>query len=252
MIKKIRNSFVFRVGFFFKHLGRRKQLKNTIAEKLTLGEIDSLELLNLCKEKGDVKTIYDIGANIGTWAVLAKSIFSSSDIQCFEPLEIHTEKFNQNTQNIKDIKLHPVALGTSNSTEIIHITSQSDSSSLLPITKKQTEVFGIEHKKDQLVSVVSLDSYVEENNLPRPDLMKLDIQGFELEALKGASSCMKTCKFIILEISFIEFYKNQPLFEEVVSFMFSKHFRIMSFGYNTATGIEISQTDVLFRNTDLC
>ncbi|TAF74501.1 MAG: FkbM family methyltransferase [Bacteroidetes bacterium] len=252
ILAKIINSIEFRLKYYFKHKGRRNELKNTIAAKLSIAEIDSLELLQICKaESIDVKCIYDIGANIGTWAMLAKAVFPSASFECFEPLNLHFSDFEKNTKLLQYIHLHKVALGNTNAFLNLNITSQSDSSSILQLTKLQTDVFGINKIKESRVEVVILDDYILKHNIAYPDLMKLDVQGFELETLKGAKKCMAYCKFIILEVSFVEFYVGQPLFEEVINFMFENNFKVVSFGFNTATGIKISQTDILFRNKNI-
>lgn len=253
MINKIHNSILFRLKYFFKHIYRKKQLSNTVASNLTIAEIDSLELLKICENTGyEIKCIYDIGANVGIWAVLAKGIFNRSTIECFEPMGLHEKEFKKNTKNIPNINFHLTALGSQDSFEKIYIASQSDSSSLLELTQNQTDIYSIKLKEESIVKMVSLDDYIIANNLAQPDLMKLDIQGYELEALKGAKEAIRLCKFVILEVSFIEFYKGQPLFEEVITFMFEYNFRVIAFGYNTETGVKLSQTDVLFQNMNVC
>ena len=67
---------------------RLAKLRNTPARSLSLGHIESLELLELI-EDADAKVIYDVGANVGTWTLLAKSIFPASRVEAFEPLPSH-------------------------------------------------------------------------------------------------------------------------------------------------------------------
>ena len=124
--------------------------------------------------------------------------------------------------------------------------SRIDSSSLLALGKNQKEIFGDTTVSQQSISIVTLDGYIKEQQLPLPDVIKLDIQGYELEALKGGKLCMQHAHFILLEVSFIEFYEGQPLFSEIVNFMQQQGFRPVAFGTNTALGVRLQQTDVLF------
>ena len=86
------------------------------------------------------------------------------------------------------------------------------------------------------------------NAIPFPDLMKLDVEGYELEVLKNAAECMRHCKYIILEVSFIERHIGQPLFHEVVSFMGQQQYYLHSFPYKMPLAQPVFMADVLFRN----
>ena len=130
----------------------------------------------------------------------------------------------------------------------MNIANRSDSSSIMELTAEQSEIFGVIKDHAAIIQITKLDEFVQQHKIPLPDLMKLDIQGYELEALKSGIDCMRACKFIILEVSFLAFYAGQPLFEEVVAFMASEGYKTIAFGYNTATGCRIEQCDILFEN----
>jgi len=89
---------------------RFSKLRGTVAAKLKLGHIDSLELLEIINSE-QIQTIYDVGANVGTWSLLAKAIMPQAVIHAFEPLSIHFDEFYARTANISDINLHKLALG---------------------------------------------------------------------------------------------------------------------------------------------
>ncbi|NMF56630.1 FkbM family methyltransferase [Pseudanabaena yagii] len=231
----------------YRRLGK---LKGTIASSLLIGHIDSLELLELT-QKQSPQIIYDIGANVGTWTALAKATLPSSIIYAFEPLIIHCKIFKEQIiATHKDVSanihLHQVALGATKEQKNIKVASFSDASSLLSFANATYQFFGITQEREELVNVVVLDDYVISNKLPLPDLIKLDIQGYELEALKGANECLRHAKYIIIEVSFVEFYQDQPLFHDIVNFLAAKNFYLYALGVNTPTGKELSQTDALF------
>ena len=228
---------------------RFDKLKGTAAKNLSLGHIDSLELLELAKSHNP-KVIYDIGANIGTWSLLAKAIFPDVTIHAFEPLIMHHEPFNKEVAGISDIVLHKVAAGPETAKMNIQVTSFSDASSLLETSEAIHEHFGITTEREETIEVVKLDDYVTTNSLPFPDLIKLDIQGYELEALRGAQQCMNHAQFILCEVSFLEFYQGQPLFHEIIEFMSQKGFYLYSLSINTPAGKKLVQTDALFYRSE--
>ena len=54
-----------------------------------------------------------------------------------------------------------------------------------------------------------------------------DVQGFELEVLKGAEKCLKSTQLFLLEVSYLSIYEEIPLAHEVMSYAGSKGFRIL-------------------------
>lgn len=232
-------------------IGRRKRknkLKHTPAANLDLGYIDSLELLELIKADGlKVKHIFDAGANIGTWTLLAKSFFSDAIVHAFEPLQVHIEKFKENTKQLSGVHIHPFCLGNENANSVINISSFSDSSSILDATPLEFEQFGIKKSSEEQVSVKRLDNLITDGVLPLPDIIKLDVQGFELEILKGAGSYLHGVGYLIVEVSFKEYYYGQPLFLDIANYLSAYNFDIYAFGHATPVGQELGQIDVLFR-----
>ena len=193
-----------------------------------------------------MKVIYDIGANIGTWTLLAKAVLPNTSVHAFEPLEKHCIEFGKSTTGLENVYLHKCALGPKSFSANMHVTTFSDASSLLEIAKATEDIFGVFESSKHEVQVTSLDEYILSNNLPFPDLMKLDIQGYELEALKGANLCMKHVKYLICEVSFIEFYREQALFHDIVAFLSQHDFYLEAFSVNTQLGQKLYQTDALF------
>jgi FkbM family methyltransferase len=236
-----------RIAIEINRYKRKRKLAGTPAAGLGLAYLDSLELLELIKQNGDAKVIYDVGANIGTWTLLAKSFFKDAEIHAFEPLAGHTQQFLNNTKTLDNTHLHAFCLGNINSTSVINISSFSDSSSILDATPLEFEEFQIKKIKEETVAVKRISTLIEQGSLPSPDLIKLDVQGFELEVLKGAESHLDSVQFLIAEVSFKEYYHKQPLFLDIANYLAQHHFSIYAFGQSTPTGGELGQIDVLFK-----
>ncbi len=220
-------------------------LKGTRAEGLALGHIDTLELVELASRAG-IKVIYDIGANIGTWSLMAKTLIPTARIEAFEPLAKHQVQFLQNFEGSEHVTLHPIAVGRDNATETFHVANLSDASSLLRPNDASRLQLGVREAQQFPLQVFRLDDYLREKQIPWPDLIKLDIQGFELEALLGAPDCLTSAKAVITEVSFIEYYEGQCFFHDLVAHLARFGLFIEAFGINTPTGKPVKQTDVLF------
>ncbi len=225
---------------------RFARLRGTPAAALSLGHIDSLEILETLSA-APPGVIYDVGANIGTWTCLAKSLFPSARVEAFEPLTQHFAAFQRWTAAWPaDIRLHRCALGSSEHTAAMHVMDFSDASSLLPLGAEGAREFGIRTTAEASVPVVPLDLLIAREKLTPPDLIKLDVQGYELEVLRGATSALRTTRAILCEISFGEYYSGQPPFAEIVAFLAAHGFALHALGEGTALGRPLVQADALF------
>jgi len=102
------------------------------------------------------------------------------------------------------------------------------------------------------VDVVTVDSLFTDPAVPKPALAKLDVQGFEVEALMGASKVLETLEVAILEVSLFPFHARTPSFVDVCDFMSGAGFEPYDFcgfsrrPYDGALG----QTDIAFARRD--
>jgi FkbM family methyltransferase len=241
-------TIIDRLAIEINRYKRKRKLKGTPAAGLGLGYIDSLELLELIKSEGvEIKSIFDVGANIGTWTLLAKAIFNDANVHAFEPLIIHTEKFNHLTRTLSKVSLHTFCLGSENGNSVINVSSFSDSSSLLNATPLEYEQYGIKKIDEEEVLVKRIDELIDGGEIPVPEIIKMDVQGYELEVLKGAGKYLNEVNYIIAEVSFKEYYHGQPLFMDIANYLLQYHFEVYSFGHSTPTGLPLGQIDVLFK-----
>jgi len=93
-----------RIGEWAETRHRLFRLRGTVASPLHDGHIDTLELLDLV-EPLDPRVIFDIGANIGTWTLLAKALYPKSEIHAFEPLKQHAGKFRASVCGIRGLRV---------------------------------------------------------------------------------------------------------------------------------------------------
>jgi FkbM family methyltransferase len=229
---------------------RLAKLRGTVAACLKTGHIDSLELLELLRAHPP-RVIYDIGANVGTWSLLAKAVFPYAEIHAFEPLPFHFRKFQQNTETVDGVFLHEVALGSQSSRTVLNVTDFSDASSVLPLTETGRKQWNLQQVQELPVQIHRLDDWISAHNLPNPDLIKLDVQGFELEVLRGAERALAGAGAILAEVSFFEIYRGQCLFHEITEHLSNSGFRLVALGYDEKRTIPLLQSEALYLSTEI-
>jgi len=194
------------------------------------------------------RTVIDIGANKGQFALLALELFPEAHVHSFEPLPAPRAKLRTALGTPAALTVHEVALGPERAELEMHIAARDDSSSLRPITALQSGLFhGTEEVATQTVPVLPLDEALPVDTLAAPVLMKLDVQGYELDALMGARDVLGITDWVYVECSFVELYGGQALFTEIVLFLADQGFVVQGV-YNTVYGPEgeALQADVLF------
>ena len=224
---------------------RLAKLRGTVAGQLTTGHIDSLELLELVRPQNP-QVIYDVGANVGTWTLLAKALYPQVQVHAFEPLPMHAEKFRQLTAGLKGVHLHEIGLGPRQAQAVIKVTDFSDASSLLKLNEEGKRLFRLNQIGETPIQIQRLDDWVVRHHLPSPDLIKLDIQGYELEALRGGEISLRSANAVLTEVSFVELYQDQCLIDELAGYLRPHGFHLYAFGAKTELGKPLLQTDALF------
>ena len=193
-------------------------------------------------------TIVDIGANRGQFTLLSRYLFPNAHVISIEPLRGPANTFRKLFKFDQNVILHEGAVGPEAKNVSMHVSARDDSSSLLPIGEKQTNVFpGTEELSLEEISVAPLNHYVQSDDLVSPALLKIDVQGFELEVLKGCGDFLEKFDYIYVECSFVELYKEQALADEVIQYLIYHSFKLNGI-YNTfydKKGIAV-QGDFLF------
>jgi len=202
-----------------------------------------------CLSRFDPQTVVDIGANKGQFSVLALEMYPSSQIYSFEPLSAPRDHLLRVLGDEKRIQVFPGAIGPDETFLPMNISARDDSSSLLPITEQQVRFFpGTEAAGIETVRVAPLDCFLSEDKIIRPALLKIDVQGFEREVLKGCENMLPLFDVIYVECSFVELYSGQALASEVFKFLLDRGYRFAG-AYNLSYNSEdvAIQGDFLFQ-----
>lgn len=198
---------------------------------------------------GETQTVLDIGANRGQFALVARYCFPGAIIYSFEPLSEPAKIFRNVFLYDPLVHLHEAAVGEQSGETTIHISARDDSSSLLSITEDQNRIFpGTAERATQNIQVGRLAEFLKTEQIVAPALLKLDVQGYELSALRGCEDLLRRFAWVYAECSFLELYKGQALADEVIAWLWERGF-ILSGVYNLAYDRDgkAVQADFLFK-----
>ena len=193
-------------------------------------------------------SILDVGANKADWSRQAKAVFPDARCLLIEPQLEMKSQLDLFCQDFPDSKYILAGAGAKKEELTFTVWDNLTGSSFLPKEVRDWKKSG----KQRSVPIITIDSLIEIEKIEPPQLVKLDIQGFELEALKGGTSLFGTTEVFILEVSLFPFMKGQPVFHEVINFMEERNYLIYDFAgfarrpYDGALG----QVDVCFVQQD--
>jgi len=175
----------------------------------------------------NLETVVDIGANRGQFSLAVRQWVPKACVISFEPLPGPASVFRKVFSGDDRVLLHQAAIGPRLEQRTMHVSGRDDSSSLLPISSVQTMMFpGTGEVATTEVRVGPLEEFVKAEELRSPVMLKLDVQGFEYEALIGCESMLPHFDWIYCECSFVEFYSGQKLAWELIDWLAGKGFRL--------------------------
>jgi len=170
--------------------------------------------------KKNLATIVDIGANRGQFALAARKWAPKARIVSFEPLNAAAAAFQDVFKRDAVITFHQAAIGPQTGETTIHVSAADDSSSLLPISPLQERLFpGTGEIRTEMVKVGPLSDFVMPEQIVPPAMLKLDVQGYELEALRGCEELLDQFSYVYVECSFVELYVGQPLVDDIIDWL---------------------------------
>jgi len=193
------------------------------------------------------KTLIDVGANKGQFSLIARYLFPDIEIYAFEPFSFEAEIFRSVVRG--PVRLYDLAIGQALNSETFYVMSRRDSSSLLKPTPNQRLAYDVSPVSSITVQVARLCDFLELDSLARPILLKIDVQGGELDVLKSAGEAIRFIDFVYCEISYISLYEKQCTVDEIVRYTADHGLRIQGvFNQSVTSAFGPTQADMLFAN----
>ena len=190
-------------------------------------EAAGVEHAGVLRNLGPVQTVVDIGANRGQFALAARHCFADARIVSFEPLPGPAALWRAVFAGDARATLVEAAVGPEAGEAEIHVSARDDSSSLLPISARQSALFpGTAEAGTATIRVQRLADALPAADIAAPALLKLDVQGFELQALAGCEDVLERFDWVYAECSFQELYTGQSFADDVIAWLRERGLRL--------------------------
>ncbi len=187
----------------------------------------------------------DIGAYRGDFTQELLARWPGLEVTCLEPLDARRDELARRFAGRSRVHVRGELLGATSGREVDFATLETASSVLR------------EHVDQTMPRVrrttAALDDLVAAGAVPGPlELIKVDVQGYELEVLRGAERCLASAQVLILELNLLDIHVGVPLIHEV-----SQHLALRSFVMHDIAGLmrrpldaALWQVDAVFVRTD--
>ena len=199
-----------------------------------------------------VGVVLDVGANAGDTTQHYRTLFPSATIHAFEPFpEVHRQLAERFAADPR-IRAHQLAVTDAPGTRRFYVNDAHVTNSLLPHNPASLDWAGA--SPDGLgrtidVSAVTLDAFCDAEGLARVDLLKMDIQGGEAMALRGAAGLLarRAVRVIYVEVLFAPLYDGQAYFCDVSAILGAHGYQLFGL-YNLMHGDRgLGWGDAIFR-----
>jgi FkbM family methyltransferase len=202
--------------------------------------------LELAKDNGfRPRAILDIGAYVGNWSRMARRLFPDVPVLMVDGNPENEDALRSAVQSLgSEAKYFIGLLGPEERQEVTIFRNGTGTSVLRELTTFST--------RPMQVAMRTLDSLIGPEHLQGPLLLKLDVQGFELEVLRGGMDTIGEAELVVLEVSTLPFNENAPLFAEVIGFMTKAGYLVYDLCGQTRRDSDgaLFQMDVLFARHD--
>lgn len=188
----------------------RTAVRGRVARRMGLPEIPT-SLERLARNGFVPKHIFDVGAYRGDFATLCVQVWPGTTVTAFEVLEDKVSKLRSLASGGLPIEVVPFLVGAEDHESVPFHVMETASSVLDEHTSQKAPVVFYPMRR--------LDKLVSDNHLESPDFLKLDVQGYELEVLRGAECTLRNASAILIELNFLDIHKGVPLASEVIAWL---------------------------------
>lgn len=182
-----------------------------------------------------IEIVYDIGARHGWWTETVRPSLPGARFFLFEANEIHTKALQETGE-----RYFTAILSSEEKLVDFYGTGSPGDSYFREATEHYVGV------TPRSLRTTTLDHIIELNDLPYPDFIKADVQGAEIDVLRGGRKALDKAKLVLLECPIVEYNEGAPNIHEYFCFMDECGFTPIDFvGRNWRKG-RVVQVDVLF------
>ncbi len=234
----------------FRHLGLEVRQRRGKARTHLGPDRDSLQgVLRQISEAGfHPATVIDVGAAMGMFTRTCHSVFPTASYLLIEPLQEYLPSLTQIAKDIPRSQFELAVAAAGDGPTMLNVHQDLLGSSLYQETEEGSDVNGAPRQ----VQAIRLDQWVNEQGGIPPYLVKIDVQGAELDVLDGGQATLAATEVVLLEVSLFHFFQHGPVFHDVLDYMRARGFVPYDFLGHQYRPIDdaLSQVDVVFVKED--
>ncbi|HSX26191.1 MAG TPA: FkbM family methyltransferase [Chlamydiales bacterium] len=230
----IRNLFIISSFISILHAKHATEKKAPDSYVLFRAPIESMTLAMRYLPEDPI--IVEAGAYNGRESCYLAKLWPKGHVHTFEPVEQLYNITAARVQSIPNITAYKLGLGDACGLRTIYLSTEEGEQWVDRVSMSSSFYEPKEHlnysatlfKGTEEVEMITLDQWAALQGIPKVDLLWLDMQGYELPALKAGTNLLKTVSVILTEVEFIEAYEGQPLYKEVKSWLESQGFVLIA------------------------
>ena len=208
---------------------------------------------SLCNSK-DIEFVFDVGANVGQFVLDLRRHGYRNNVVSFEPVSDTYTKLVQNFKNDHNLRGLQKGVGREQGELQINLSANAGlSTSFLDMEVNHLENFPQSNfVSTEIVQVTTIADQIRDSRIdPLKLAVKIDVQGFELEVLRGAISELKNIRCLLIEVSLIPLYVGEPSLKELLEFLDLHDHKVVDIfrGIKAKNG-NLLQVDLITLNTN--
>jgi FkbM family methyltransferase len=186
--------------------------------------------------------IIEAGAFIGYETERLAKQWPNGTIHTFEPVPELFERLQKNTAHFNNIHYYHKALSNKSGSADLYICHKPEKAdrisqgNSLHKPKERLKHSPLIFDRTLCVATTSIDDWAAQNSIDHIDLLWLDTQGHEKAIIQGATTLLPTVKIILTEVSFIQAYEDQLLFDDFTQWLQTKGFQLIGKDFQTTAG----------------
>ncbi len=194
----------------------RSVLRQALARRLDAPDIP-VALQRLAAKGVAAELIFDVGAYRGDFATTALAVWPSARVACFEPLRHAGAHIAALRERRPNIDLHQTLVGATVEPSVAMRVANTSSSLL---RDAENDRYPVEHFRQTTIDAAVRESY----GGRAPDILKIDVQGYELQVLMGSEASLSRVRLVLTEVNLLDLHENVPLMHEVIAWLAQRGF----------------------------
>lgn len=173
--------------------------------------------------------ILEAGAHLGYDTIGLAKIWPKGTVYAVEPVPSLYKGLIQRTSETKNVKTFQIGFGPTETSSKIFVSggASTGSSSFLKPTKHMEIFPGVTFREEILVEIKTIDQWMESEGIPVLDFLWLDMQGYEVPALKGATKALRNASVIYTELCTTEVYEGMVTQDKYIEFLKGHGFELI-------------------------